>query len=143
MPETMTTDQRQAFLAEGARTATIATLRGDGRPHAVPVWYVLDGDDIVCIISESSVKGRNLARDPRATVVVDDGTPPYAFVSIDGEAELSRDPEERRRIADVMGRRYLDSEEAVNGFIGYMMSPANVVARIHPTHIVAQDKIAG
>lgn len=143
MPEPMTTEQRQAFLAGGGRTATIATVRADGRPHAVPVWYVLDGDDIVLVIKDTTVKGRNLLRDPRVTVVVDDDDPPYAFVSIDGTAEFGRDPEEVRRFAGEIGRRYLNDEDAAAGFAEWAVSSDMVVARIRPAHIVALDKIAG
>lgn len=143
MPENMTVEHRRTFLTAGTRTAKIASLRADGRPHAVPVWFVLDGDDIVCTVSEKSVKARNIARDPRVTVVVDDETAPYAFVSIEGHAELSHDTDELRRIAGDIGHRYLDDEQAIAGFVGYMTSPGMVVARIRPTHIVAQDKIAG
>ena len=142
MPENMTVEQRRTFLAVGTRTAKLATVRANGRPHAVPVWFVLDGDDIVCIIKDTTVKGRNMSRDPRVTVVVDDEAAPYAFVSVDGDAELSHDGAERQRFAVEIGRRYLP-EEAVEGFVGFMMSPGMVLARIRPTHIVAQDKIAG
>ncbi|SRR6266545_1111318 len=143
MPENMTVEQRRDFVAAGGRTAKIVSLRADGRPHAVPVWFVVDGDDIICTIKESSVKARNMARDPRVTVLVDDETPPYAFVSIDGTAEISADLEDLRRWAGAIGRRYLDDEEAVNGFVAYMTSPGSMVARIRPTHIVAMDKVAG
>jgi len=142
MPETMSNEQRRAFLTAGARTVTLATLRADGRPHAVPVWFVLDGDDIVITIGETTVKGRNIARDPRVTAVVDDEAPPYAFVSIDGTAELSTDRAELRRWAGEIGRRYL-GEEGAEGFAEYAVSTGMVVARIRPTRIVAQDKIAG
>lgn len=143
MAEKMTIEHRRAFLTTGTRTAKIASLRADGRPHAVPVWYALDGDDVVCIINGSTVKARNIARDPRVTVVVDDETAPYAFVSIDGDAELDPDEDERRRFAGEIGRRYLDDEQAIAGFVEYMASPGMVLARIRPTHIVAMDKIAG
>ena len=65
MPQQMTPEQRRAFLTEGTRTAVIATVRADGRPHAAPVWYALDGDDVLINMSEDTVKGRALRRDPR------------------------------------------------------------------------------
>src|ERR671924_379240 len=110
MPEKMTDEQCRAFLGEGARTATIATVRADGRPHAVPVWFAVDGADIVITLTERTVKGRNLLRDPRVTAVVDDERPPYAFVSVDGTAEFSRDEAELRRWAGEIARRYLGEE---------------------------------
>jgi hypothetical protein len=35
------------FLAAGTRTAKVATVRKDGSPHVTPVWFVLDGNDLV------------------------------------------------------------------------------------------------
>src|SRR6266498_4163733 len=80
MPQPMSLEQRRAFLSEGTRNAVVATIRADGRPHAVPVWYAMDGDDVLIGTNENTLRGRNLSRDPRVTVVVEDPTPPYAFV---------------------------------------------------------------
>jgi hypothetical protein len=46
----------------------------------MPVWFVLEGDEPVFTTHADTVKGRNLRRDPRAAVVVDDQAAPYAFV---------------------------------------------------------------
>ncbi|MDX1384176.1 MAG: PPOX class F420-dependent oxidoreductase [Thermoanaerobaculia bacterium] len=85
----------RAFLAEGRRTAKLATVRPDGRPHVAPVWFVLDGDELVFTTMLSSVKGKNLSRDPRVMVSVDEESFPYAFVLIQGEATLERLSPER------------------------------------------------
>jgi len=47
------------FLLAGRRTATIATIGRDGHPHVVPVWFVLDGHDVVFSTSSASAKARN------------------------------------------------------------------------------------
>ena len=99
----MTDDERRAFLTEGTRTAKVATTRADGRPHAAPVWFVLDGDDVIFTTGEGTVKGRTLLRDPRVSVVVDSDKPPFAFVVIDGIAEISHDQAELLRWATALG----------------------------------------
>ena len=142
MPEPMTPDQRRAFLRDGTRTAIIATTRADGRPHAVPVWFVLDGDDILISTAENTVKGKDIRRDPRVTVVADDAAPPYAFVKVDGVAEVIRDAEEIRRVGTEIGRRYLGDEGAA-GFGEYASRPGGVIVRVRPEHTVAVDRIAG
>jgi PPOX class probable F420-dependent enzyme len=142
MPEKMTDEQCREFMIAGTRTATVATVREDGRPHAVPVWFALDGDDIVITTQGGSVKARNLLRDPRVTVVVDDATPPYSFVSIDGTAEFSQDEAELRRWAAEIARKYT-GEEGVEGFVGYAVHSRMSVVRIRPNHKVGYDKIAG
>ena len=87
----MSDDERRAFLSEGRRTATLATVRADGSPHVVPVGFVLHGDEWVLMTSSDSVKGRNLRRDPRVSLCVDE-IEPHAFVTVSGTAVLSEDP---------------------------------------------------
>lgn len=142
MPEEMSVAQRREFLAAGIRTATIVTLRADGRPHAVPIWFVVDGDDVVVTTREATVKGRNMIRDPRVSVVVDDEAPPCAFVSIDGRAEVSRDGAELRRFAAEIGRRYL-GEDGVEQFVDYAVTSGMSVFRVRPERVTALDKIGG
>ena len=52
----MLTAEQRAFLMEQVRTAKLATVRKDGRPHVVPVWFDLDG------IRSSSLPGRHRSR---------------------------------------------------------------------------------
>jgi hypothetical protein len=47
MPRRMDDAEWRAFVREGTRTGKLATTRRDGRPHVVPIWFVLDGDDFV------------------------------------------------------------------------------------------------
>ena len=55
----------------------------------VPVWFVLEGDDLLITTGSTSVKGRAVLRDPRVALCVDDERPPYAFVLIEGRASIS------------------------------------------------------
>lgn len=52
----MTRDEWRAFLLDGTRTAKLATVRPDGRPHVAPVWFDLDGDEIVSTTGKDSVR---------------------------------------------------------------------------------------
>jgi nitroimidazol reductase NimA-like FMN-containing flavoprotein (pyridoxamine 5'-phosphate oxidase superfamily) len=54
----MTKEQWHAFVMKGTRTGKVATARKDGKPHVVPVWFVLDGEDVVFTTTASSVKGQ-------------------------------------------------------------------------------------
>jgi PPOX class probable F420-dependent enzyme len=95
----MTPDEIRAFLLEGTRTAALATVRTDGRPHVAPIWFTLDGDDLLFTTGENTVKGGNLQRDRRVALMVDDEEPPFAFISIEGEVSLSEDLETMRHWA--------------------------------------------
>ncbi len=68
----MSDDDYRSFLTEGTRTAKLATTRRDGRPHVVPVWFVMDGDDLIVTTGRDSVKGRAIRRDDRVALCVDD-----------------------------------------------------------------------
>ena len=65
-----------AFLSEGTRTAKLGYLASDGRPLVAPVWFVVDGGDLVFNTGRDTAKGRALARDPRVVICVDDEQPP-------------------------------------------------------------------
>jgi|SRR3954453_22353973 PPOX class probable F420-dependent enzyme len=97
MPRKMTPEEIRAFLSHGTRTAKVATSGPGGQPHVMPVWFALDGEELVFTTWGDSVKGRNLRRNPRAAIVVDEEVAPYAFVHIRGPVTLSEDLEELLR----------------------------------------------
>ena len=78
--QTMSVDEYRQFLLEGTRTGKLATVRKDGRPHIAPVWFDLDGNELVFTTWHESVKAANMRRDPRVSICVDEEIPPYAFV---------------------------------------------------------------
>ena len=85
----MTDDEIVEFI-ERSRTATMATVLPDGRPHLVAMWYaVLDGE-IWFETKAKSQKAVNLRRDPTITVMIEDGQTYDTLrgVSIDGTAEI-------------------------------------------------------
>jgi PPOX class probable F420-dependent enzyme len=106
----MSDDEALAFLAAGRRTGAVATTRADGSPHVVPVWFVVDGDDIVFTCAADSVKARNLVRDPRAAMSVDDDRFPYSFATVSGPVTWSED--DLLGWATRIASRYLDGEQA-------------------------------
>src|SRR3712207_5521874 len=130
----------RAFVLERPRTAKVATIRADGRPHIAPVWIDVDGATIVFTTGERSTKARNLARDPRVSLCVDDEQPPFAFVVIEGTVELSDDLTELRRCATSIGGRYMGADRAAefgarNGVAGELL------VRVRPTRVIAESGI--
>jgi PPOX class probable F420-dependent enzyme len=77
-----------------------------------PIWFLLDGDDIVLTTHQDGVKGKALRRDPRAALAVDDQQPPYSFVVIEGHVTISEDPAEVRRWPAALGGRYMGADRA-------------------------------
>ncbi|MFF4172235.1 PPOX class F420-dependent oxidoreductase [Streptomyces sp. NPDC001744] len=137
----MTEEQWRAFVSAGTRTGKLATVRDDGSPHVVPVWFVLDGDDLVFNTGRGTVKGRNLARDGRVALCVDDDTPPFSFVSLFGRAELSEDTEELRHWATRIGARYM-GEERAEEFGERNAVPGELVVRVRIEKVIAEAGLA-
>ncbi len=137
----MTHDEWRAFLSQGTRTGMLATVRSSGRPHVAPVWFVLEGDDVVFTTAATSVKGRSVQSNPDVCIAVDDPTPPYAFVMIEGIATITEDPDELLWFATQIGGRYMGADRAEeygrrNGAAGERL------VRITPVKVVAHDRIA-
>lgn len=140
-----------AFLeALPARTATLATVRADGRPHVAPVWFALDRTaagpgspvgDLVFNTAADSVKGRDIARDPRLALCVDDPAPPFTFVVVEGTATISEDPDELLHWATVIGGRYM-GEDRAESYGRRNGVPGELVVRLHPTRITAEARVA-
>jgi PPOX class probable F420-dependent enzyme len=136
------TEVRDFLTTQPARTGKLATVRDDGRPHLAPIWYDVDDDGaLVFNTGQSTVKGRNLARDPRASLCVDDDRPPFSFVVVEGTAEIIDDLAEVRRWATRIGGRYMGAERADeygarNGVAG------ELVVRLHPLHVTSARDLA-
>ncbi|PZS14936.1 MAG: PPOX class F420-dependent enzyme [Pseudonocardiales bacterium] len=137
----MSDDERRAFLSAGTRTGILSTVRADRRPHAAPVWFTLDGDDVLFTTGADTVKGRNLRREERAVLAVDESTPPFDFVTIEGSVELSADLDEVLHWATVLGGRYMGQHRAA-AFGARNAVPGELLVRLRPDKIVALAGIA-
>ncbi len=102
------TEELRRFLQEGPRFAVIATVNEDASPQQTVVWYELRGDEIMMNTARGRVKDRNLRRDPRVSIAVEDG---YRFIAIRGTARLVEDRETTQADIRSLAVRY-DGEEA-------------------------------
>lgn len=137
----MTEEEWRAFVSEGTRTGKLASVRADGRPHLAPVWFVLDGYDLVFNTGKASVKGRNLARDGRVSMCVDSEVPPFSFVVMEGEAVLSEDPEELVHWATKLGARYMGEDKAEE-FGKRNGVPGELLVRVPIRKVIAVKNLA-
>jgi PPOX class probable F420-dependent enzyme len=132
----VTDPEISAFLGAGTRTGKLAYTGADGRPLVAPIWFIVENGCLVFNTGKDTVKGRALARDPRAAICVDLEEPPYAFVQVQGEAELSEDPGELLRTATAIAARYMGQDRADefgkrNGVSG------ELVVRLRPLKVLA------
>jgi len=104
---TTLSEKARAFLNE-KRFAVLATINSDGTPQLTTMWYLLEGDTIVMNTKAGRLKERNMRRDPRIAICVEDG---YNYVTISGTVEMIDDPEIAQRDIYRLAVRY-DGEEA-------------------------------
>ncbi|MGV9696525.1 PPOX class F420-dependent oxidoreductase [Streptomyces sp. NPDC003470] len=141
MAQKMTDDEWQAFASHGTRTAKLSTVRADGSPHVAPVWFLLDGDEVVFNTGRDTVKGRNLTRDGRVALCVDDDRPPFGFVVLQGRARTSEDLGELRHWATRIAARYM-GEERAEEFGARNGVPGELLVRVTVDKVMALKDVA-
>jgi len=142
MARAMSVDEWRRFVMEGTRTGKLATVRADGSPNVVPIWFVLDEDGaFVFNTGAESAKGKAMRRDPRVALLVEDEQPPYQFVLARGEVTLSTDVEAMLPWASRIGGRYMGVERAEE-FGRRNAVPGELLVRLLPTSVLAQAGIA-
>lgn len=132
----------QSFLAAlPAHTAKLAVVRADGSPHVAPVWFDLDGDDVMFMTAADNIKGKAILRDGRVSLCVDDERPPFSFVTIAGTTKTSTDPDELLQWAIRIARRYMGADRAED-YGRRNAVPPEMLVRLTPTKVVATVNVA-
>jgi len=132
--------EAREFLSSGTRTGKVATASSKGQPLCAPVWFILDGDDLVFLTTATSAKGRNLQSNPRAALVVDDDSFPFAFVLVRGTVSLDDEPSDRLAWATRIASRYVPDRAAEFG--ARNDAPGETLVRLHMERVVAQAELA-
>ncbi len=146
----MSIKEIKRFLKQGTFTGKLATVKEDGSPHVVPIWFVLGDDgnskgkigEIILTTGSTSIKARNIQRDNRVSISVDDQIPPFSFVSVHGIANIQYPKRNKLlRWATKIAERYMGKDSAKKyGRIN--SSEGAVLVRIKPTKIVAEKDIS-
>ncbi len=140
--ERMTPEECRSFLRSPVRTGKLATVRKDGRPLIVPVWYDLEEETLVFMTGRDSTKARNMRRDPRVSICVDDEVTPFAYVELAGTVVLSNDADQMRYWATRIGGRYMGQELAET--YGKINSGAGeLIVHVTPTHLHGYKDLTG
>ena len=150
----MSKKEIRKFLMQGTFTGKLATVKKDGSSHIVPIWFVLDGgkksggsrkgdDDIIFTTDGTSVKAKNIQRDNRVSICVDDQTPPFSFVIVYGTARIHHCTQnELFKFATKIAQRYMGKDNAER-YGRRNSNEGEVLVRIKPTRILAEKDIAG
>ena len=140
--EKMTPEETREFLRAGTRTGKLATISADGSPHVAPIWFDLDvNGDLYFTTGETTVKGRNLRREPRMSLCVDDENPPFSYVLLFGVAEILEDPGALLKWTTATGRRYMGEDQAED-FGKRNAVEGELLVKLTPSKVVAHRNIA-
>jgi PPOX class probable F420-dependent enzyme len=137
---TMSDQDVGSFLAE-QMVMQCATLGPRGRPHLVPLWYVPDGGDLVSWTYAKSQKAKNLERDPRATVGIEDGVQYHELrgVTFECDVELEREPERVETYGLTLFERYAGELTPEIREMVAQQAQKRVGLRFAPTRTVSWD----
>jgi len=145
----MSKKEIKKFLMEGTFTAKLATVKKDGSPQVVPIWFVLDGNnstekvgDIVFTTYDTSLKARNIQRDNRVSICVDDQIPQFSFVTLHGTAKIYYYKQnELLKWATKIARRYIGKDNA-EAYGKRNSTEGAVLVRMKSTKIIAEKDTA-
>ena len=122
--------ERQRAALEEARVLSLATVRPDGRPHVVPLWFQWDGETIAVFSKPQAVKVQNLLACRSAMVAVgepDLGT--SALLEVTGEV---RDIASQREASGFAGK-YRDSLAGLGVTVDSFLGTYPMLIRLRPT----------
>jgi PPOX class probable F420-dependent enzyme len=145
----MSKKEIRKFLMQGTLTGKLATVKKDGSPHVVPIWFILDDStdnnnssgDIIFTTNSMSVKAKNLQHDNRVSICIDDQTPPFSFVTVYGTAKIQQYTQnELLKLATKIAGRYMGRKNA-ESYGRRNSTEGEVLVRVKPTGIVAEKDI--
>jgi len=135
----MSDEELRAFLADH-RVVSVATIGPHGRPHLVPLWYAVEGATLRSWTYAKSQKAKNLERDPRATLQVEDGELYHELrgVMMECDVEIEREPDEVAKYGVALFERFGTVGPEVEETIR-KQAQKRVGLTFRPTRIVSWD----
>ncbi|MFF2847265.1 PPOX class F420-dependent oxidoreductase [Streptomyces sp. NPDC058001] len=127
-------DDLKKYLDDSRAFVTVATVLPDGRPHLTVVWMIRDGDDLLFSTTVDRQQGKNVARDPRVTVLISPADNPYTYAEVRGTATVT--PDTTKELVNTLSHKYTGQDYAT-------FNPASkndgdrVIVRVTP------DKVTG
>lgn len=119
------------FLKE-ARFGVLATIGADGTPHQSTVWYELQGDELMMNTKRGRLKDRNLRRDPRASLCIEDG---YRYLALRGSITSIDDQTVAQPDIERLAVRYHGAAKAAEQVRDQFTHEERVTIRFRPEHI--------
>jgi PPOX class probable F420-dependent enzyme len=136
----MSDEEVRAFLEE-QMVMQCATVGPRGVPHLVPLWFVGDAGELRGWTYAKSQKARNLERDPRATLGIEDGVQYHELrgVMLECDVRMCRDPGEVERLGlELFGRYAGELGDEIRAMVA-AQAQKRVGLTFVPTRMVSWD----
>ena len=136
---TMSDSELLDFLQE-KRVVTCATVGPHGRPHLMPLWYASDGLTLRSWTYAKSQKAKNLERDPRATLQIEDGEQYHELrgVMLECDVAIERDPDKVVNFGMALFQRFGATGAEVEAMIA-AQAPKRIGMTFTPTRVISWD----
>ena len=126
----------------GTYTAKLGTINKDGSPHITPIWFILDENDhIIFTTYFKSLKAKNLVRNPKVSICVDDQLPPFSFVIVNGIAKIMTNSKDLLIWTTKIAERYMGKELSLD-YGKRNAVEGELIIRVIPTKINGQKDIS-
>lgn len=122
----------QLRFLEKPRIGRLATVRADGTPHIAPIWFRFEAGEFLILTERGSQKHKNIERDPRVELCIDDERAPYHTVLVRGRVRVEEAPGAEWRTA--LAIHYL-GDDAGRRYIAENMHPNDVMLRVTPSKV--------
>ena len=127
-----------ADFLEQPHIGVISTLRRNGMPYSVPVWWLHDDGAFWLTGTTSRIWCKQLEHDPRCSLCIEALAPVPGFVAIDGQAEVYKQAEfdiwpiSRLLVEKYIGATNKSNPDAVERFFNNMRTEPRLLFRITP-----------
>ena len=138
----MNQEEIREFLMKETFTGKLGTINKDGSSHITPIWYILDENNHITFTTYSkSVKAKNLLRDSRICICVDDQAPPFSFIIVYGVAKVNSQSTDILIWTTKIAERYMGKESSLeNGKRNAI--EGELLIKVIPTKIIGQKDIS-
>ncbi|MGB2897021.1 MAG: pyridoxamine 5'-phosphate oxidase family protein [Anaerolineales bacterium] len=137
MTFTMTDTERETFLAD-LHVGILGISAPDRGPVLLPVWYMYKpGGDIAFITNKNAKKVERLEQEGRFTLCVQEESPPYKYVSVEGPIISIEDADHERELTPI-ARRYLGVERG-DEYVDKTAGDKELLVRMRPTRWSTAD----
>jgi len=125
-------EEIRTFL-EVPRIAYLSTIDLQGYPHTVPVWFAVDGDDLIFSAAKKRARVKHILANSKGCVVIGGNTDDAEGYLIKGEFKIEEDPSLTLR--DKVLNRYLQGKD-LEQFMARLVGEERVIVRLIPLNAI-------